>query len=388
MKALLLTHGTPLDRSRIVSGNTVRADALARALAEGGMDVVHAYPASLQMGRHAAAELPARVSARPVRHRADVAALLDRLAPDVILVGYWEMLDLLPEAAGPPVVVDVVAPRILEARFERHRSPARQTQRMLYLFRRGDRFLCGSQRQRHLLVPLLLMAGFECEPEAPIDVVPISAVEVPGRRRPARRGPWQIVSGGVDWPWRRSAPYLDAVRAALAMEPIEARLLVVSGPYVYAGTEGAPPEPPPPSIVDGTAIRRAMMPYSEMEKLLLRSHVGLELAERNLERDYSSSFRAIEYLRCGVPVMLNDYLELADPVRASGAGWVVSSPSEVADALRDLRAPRRWEKMSAAAVELVRERFDYRRTTLPLLRFVRDPRRARRGRPLVPLRAH
>ncbi|HET8645218.1 MAG TPA: glycosyltransferase, partial [Vicinamibacteria bacterium] len=322
-----------------------------------------------------------------VHHRGDVEALIRRLAPDVLLVGYWELLDMLPADPGPPVVLDVIAPRLLEARFEARRPPARETRRMLSLFRRADRFLCGSDRQRHLLLALLLMAGFECEPEVPIDVVAISAVDVPGRRRRRGRGPWQIVSGGVDWPWRRSGPYLDAVRAALAVAPIDARLQVLSGPYVYERRPQAPPRRARRSPAAAAAGPRGLLPYAEMEKLFLRSHVGLELAERNLEREYSASFRALEYLRCGVPLMVNDYLELAGHVRTSDAGWVVSSPREVGEALRDLRVPRRWERKSEAAADLAAGRFHYRRTAEPLLAFVRDLRRARRGPPLVPLPA-
>ena len=70
-----------------------------------------------------------------------------------------------------------------------------------------------------------------------------------------------------------------------------------------------------------------------MEDLLRRCHIGMELSEYNLKREYSLSFRSIEYLRCGLPVVCNDYLELAGHVRDYAAGWAVE-PARSASSTR------------------------------------------------------
>jgi hypothetical protein len=376
VRILLLAHAVPLARDRVASGNSVRADALARGLAAHGIDVVHAYPAGLRAaaGR---AQLPPRTRATPFDGPAELYRLIARVGPAAILVGFWELLESLPGGLDVPVVADLLAPRMLETRFEEGRSVTIETLRLLSALRRADRFLCGTERQRHFLLPWLLVAGFACEPEVPIDVVPLAGPA--GQRRRRGDGPWQVVSAGVDWPWRRGERYLAAAGRWAARETVPARLVRVTGGYVYRSPADADAAPPDRSL-PGRSVRLPLLAYGAMESLLRRSHVGLELSERNLEREYSASFRSLEFLRAGMPIVLNDYLELAGPVDAERAGWVVSSPRELPALLRSIVRDRRgWEARSAAALELARARFHPRRTVAPLVRFLRQPRRAPRG---------
>jgi hypothetical protein len=324
----------------------------------------------------------ARVEARGFRDREDLSRLLVRASPDLVLVGFWELLAELPGAVDAPVVLDLVAPRIVECLFQRDRDAVQEARRFLHLCRRADHFLCGSERQRHLLVSCLLMAGFECAPDAPIDVVAISAHPLPARAR-ARRQAWRFVAGGVPWPWRRPEAFEQALLRACSEARLDARLTVLEGPYVYdAGVARASLAP----LADPRVTRSPLLPYGEMERLFREEcDVGLELAERNLEREYSASFRSVEWLRCGVPVICNDYLELAGHVRACDAGWVVSSPDDLLRVARELkRSPSALGRKRAGARRLVAERFHYRRTVVPLVRYLHSPRRARRGASLLP----
>src|SRR5437762_2618338 len=114
MKILLLTHGAYLDGGSVVSGNSVRAHFLSRGLVENGIAVTHCYPAGL--GDVSEALVPiAGVTVRTYRDRGSLSRLLESECPDYILVGYWELLEDLPSGVGVPVVVDVLAPRVLES---------------------------------------------------------------------------------------------------------------------------------------------------------------------------------------------------------------------------------------------------------------------------------
>jgi hypothetical protein len=361
----------------------VRAHYLARGLADHGVEVVHAYPAALG---HAVGEdpLPAPgVVSAAFRDRDDLHCLLDRCSPALVLVGFWELLAELPATIDAPVVLDLVAPRMVECLFQRDRDAIREALRFLRECRRADRFLCGGERQKHLLAAFLLVAGFECAPESPIDVVPISARPLSARAG-ARRGAWRFVGGGVPWPWRRPEAYHRALLDACSGSRLDATLTVLSGPYVYGGP-GAPAAEPAPPTEDPRMRRSPLLPYAEMERFLREEcDIGLELSERNLEREYSASFRSIEWLRCGVPVICNDYLELAGHVREWDAGWVVSAPSDLGSVVRELkRKPAVLRRKRAGARRLMAERFHYRRAIVPLVRYLHAPSRPRRGASLL-----
>lgn len=380
VRVLLLAHAVPLARDRLASGNSVRADALARGLAAHGIEVVHAYPAGLRPaaggGRH-----PPRTRHETFGSPDELGRLIARRSPDALVVGFWELLESLPSDLRVPVVADVLAPRLLEMRFEPDRSITIETLRMLSALRRADRFLCGNERQRHFLLPWLLMAGFACEPEVPIDIVPLAGPA--GRRRRRGDGPWLVVSGGVDWPWRRAERYLAAAERWVAAEKVPARLVRLSGGYVYRSPADAAGAPRAVRLRE-RSVRLPLLSYGAMESLFRRSHVGLELSERNLEREYSASFRSLEFLRAGTPIVLNDYLELAASVDTHRAGWVVSSPRELPALLRSIVRDRRgWEARSAGALDLARARFHPRRAVAPLVRFLRRPVRALRGAGLL-----
>ena len=63
--------------------------------------------------------------------------------------------------------------------------------------------------------------------------------------------------------------------------------------------------------------------------------MGVELAEPNFERELAQPFRIACFLQAGLPLLINDYLPIAEKVRAYDAGWVVDSPEAARDAVRE-----------------------------------------------------
>ncbi|NVZ09987.1 glycosyltransferase [Allochromatium humboldtianum] len=388
MKILLITHGEPLDPERIASGNSVRAHGLALGLIAAGHAVVQVYPEALGEPTPLIAERGLR--ARRYADRETLAALIDEEAPDALILGYWELIELLPESLAAPIVLDVVAPRILEAMYQEHLDLADEVRRTLACYRRADRFLVGNRRQASFLLPWLLLAGFDCRADAPIDVLPISA----GFERvdPLTYSPdtrLRLVAGGVSWPWRRTEDWLDPLVWALERHGQgRAGLVMFAGHYVYAADQ-----PPlelsereriwPESIVE----RHGLLPYGEMRAYLRREcHIGLELADANPERRHSQSFRAMEFLSLGLPLICNGYTELAELVRDYDAGWIVDRVEDVDGLIAAiLEHPESVELKSANALRLVEERFHYSRTIQPVLDFLAAPVRVRPGAPLIDL---
>ncbi|MBK5965834.1 hypothetical protein CCR95_17540 [Thiocystis minor] len=391
MKVLFITHGEYLDDMRIASGNSVRAYFIARGLAENGIEVMHTYPAALGA--------PANPAPRPgicvcaYQDRDALAELIRAQAPDALILGYWELIETLPDWLDMPIVLDVVAPRILEAMYQEQLDLSDEVRRTLACYRRADRFLVGNQRQASFLIGWLILAGFDCRAAAPVDVLPISVETAPpapaGVAGQASRANLRLVSGGVSWPWRQTERWFERLVMALQRHGTgREELALFSGGYIYAP---APAEPTgqPDAIPAPTALvkRFGLLPYGEMQRYLRdECHIGVELADENPERRHSQSFRAMEFLRNGLPLICNGYTELAEQIRAYDAGWVVDRIEDL-DAVIDeiIARPNSIAVKSGNALRLVEQHFHYAETIAPLLAFLRAPRKATPGPPLVAL---
>ena len=387
MKILLITHGEFLDRSRVVSGNSVRAYFLERGLTEVGFEIVHVYPEGL--GKPVNAHPMPGVLVRTYTDRSTLAELIHQESPDALIVGYWELIEDLPELPHLPIILDVVAPRILEAMYEDHLDLPLEVRRTVACYRRAHRFLVGNRRQGSFLLGWLILAGFDCRAASPIDVVPIST-EI-NATQIAVRGCSRVrfVSGGVTWPWRQSDAWFDRlVQSLRRWAGDQAELALFSGTYVYAAPQGVPAlSPIEASWPDSTVKRYPLLPYGEMQQFLRSScHVGVELADENVERHYSQSFRAMEFLSNGLPLICNGYIELAAAVRDYDAGWVVDDTSQLDAAVREIiEDPAVISLKSRNARRLVDAHFHYAHTIAPVIGYLREPHQSSLGDALVHL---
>lgn len=389
MKVLLITHGVFLDPAQVVTGNSVRAYYLAKGLVESGQSLVYVYPGSLSpyAGSTAAAQA-LNIPVHTYKHPDHLSRIIEQEQPDVLLVGYWELLADLPPHNQIPVILDLVAPRVLEALFQPERDLQQEIHGILELYPRADLFLVGNQRQRHLLLPWLIMAGIDCKEHVPVAVVPISTQ--PGNSRPYppdQDKPWRFVSGGVSWPWRRTQTWFEALAQALAnASQYQARLELFSGNYIYApsSNQGQDSQSRLSEFAD-LVQTQPLLPYTQMQEYLrLNCHIGLELADQNLEREYSQSFRAIEFLRSGLPIICNEYLKLAESIHHYDAGWIVRSPEELQTLIPEIMAkPELWRQKSDNALRLVQEEYNYARNVRPLLDFIHHPLQPEKGRAVV-----
>jgi glycosyltransferase involved in cell wall biosynthesis len=350
----------------VSSGNDLRTRQLDQGLREAGCRVTHA---SLRKPGEAGG--PGRFA-----HRDELLGLVLREKPDIILVAYWELLSLLPFGLAQPVVLDFVAPRPLEDLFERPDSVRPNIARLRAALHRCDLVLCGNEHQSGLLVPLLLEAGHDLRQYFPVRVVPLGA---PLAAAPATQpGPQglSLVMGGVSWPWRNEQPWLEALDAAAEGMSTALRVTRFEGPYRNQDIPGEPAATLPPRSV----IRVSpLLPYPQYSDFLTRqAHVGVELADWNVERAYSQSFRSLDFLRHGLPLLCNRYLPLAQLVQQYDAGWLVDKPQDLGAALREASDAATWQRKSAAAGRLAAEKLSIAATTAPLLEWLQHPRKSPR----------
>jgi len=384
MHILFITMEPPLAADAVATGNAVRTAQLAGALRRAGHAVTQTWLAHGRDGHD-------KGHADAFRSRDELKAAIVRRQPDAILVSYWELLELLPFDLPQPVILDFVAPRPLEILYEHPGRVRADLERLQANLSKCDVLLSGNRSQRDLLWFTLLQAGFDLRTYDPVLVVPLGA-EPAGRPQsdPLERG-WTLVSGGVHWPWRNSDAYWNAIRDMKnETDGAAPRLVLFGGPYRWedkgqesdgpgqpaAGGDEVIPGPP----ATGSHQTQGLAPYAHFSRFLLENaHIGLELAQANIERTHSQSFRSLEFLRHGLPLICNDYLPIAELVSGHAAGWTVQGPGEIAALLRDImRHPEEWKKRSQNALRLVEEVLSPDRTARPLLEWLEKPVKAPR----------
>src|SRR5210317_413051 len=171
MKLLYLTLEPSLDTGKVATGNQVRAQGIREALEAAGHQVhqLAFVPASPDT-----TESPANSRITDSYQSAEqLHRFIAEEAFDSIIVAYWYLLDHLPES-DIPVVLDFIAPRLLEIMFQEPESVAEKAKVIIRHLSKIDHVLAGNQRQADLLLPLLLQAGIDCREQIPISIVPIA----------------------------------------------------------------------------------------------------------------------------------------------------------------------------------------------------------------------
>lgn len=359
MRILLIAQEPPLSPERVVTGNAIRTDQLTRGLAAAGHRVTHLWHSGHGPATDASFATRDELRDRLLRH-----------APDLCLVCYWELLDFIPFELEVPVLLDFLAPRPLEELFEHPERVQSQLHRLRINLTKVDRVLVGHARQRELLLLTLLDAGLDLREETPVDVVPLAAEPAGMPRSVPERDGWVLVAGGVDWPWRDATAYWQALEEAATAGAMPAELVLFGGSYRLR--EGDPAQS------DHPVSARPLQPYADFSRFLLsRAHIGLELARENVERRHSQSFRALEFLRHGLPLICNAYLPIAAQIEAYDAGWLIDGPAELLPLLKRITAdPDGWRRKSRQASRLVEEAYGPGTAMQPLLEWLDRPRKA------------
>jgi len=365
MLILLITQEPPLIPAAVVTGNAIRSAQLEGSLRRAGHTVVQTW-LDTQSSQHEDA----------FSNRDELQATIAKLHPDAILVAYWELLELLPFEIPQPVIVDFIAPRPLESLYEHPEQVRTELQRLQNNLAKCDLLLTGNEAQRDLLWFTLLQAGFDLRGCEPILVVPLAA-EPAGRPEsdPEADG-WTLVSGGVSWPWRQSSEYWQAIESMQPVQAFQAPQLVLFGGQ-YRLHDNAAQQGNSLKTAAGDQIQE-LTSYADFSRFLLESaHIGLEVAHANIERKYSQSFRSLEFLRHGLPLICNDYLPISRLVKQYEAGWIVNGPEDLVNLLRSIMVqPEQWRVRSENALRLVEEALNPDVVAKPLLDWLELPAKA------------
>ncbi len=353
-------------------GSGLRAWALGHGLKAKGHDVVFSMP------RHAVDRYEDQVPPEAAGLAWGPERLGDvvrRVQPDLVLACCWPTLTELLNRPTVPVVLDQHGPHMLERRYQAFGEEDDNAAEKLRALRMADYFTCAGERQLGYFQGWLERAGWsEQERASRCASVPVSlSPEVPAHHS----GPeLTFVFGGMFLPWQDPAVGLEVLVAELERRQA-GKLLLFGGTHPVTPIDGG--------VMDGLAERLEQSPrvvaaglvsHQELMETYARAHVAIDVLKRNPERELAFTTRTVEYLWCGLPVIYNDYAELADHIREYEAGWTVDP--EDRDAIATVISgifdhPEQVEERGRNAQRLVRERLAWDRTITPIDQFVRHP---------------
>ncbi|WP_277955035.1 glycosyltransferase [Saccharopolyspora soli] len=267
--------------------------------------------------------------------------------------------------------------------------------------RRGDFFLCASERQRHFWLGHLASLGrltpglYDSDPtvRSLLSVVPFGLPSVAPRRtapaikgnRPGIAAEDKVVlwAGGV-YSWFDPLTLLHAVHR-LSQQHNDVRLF-------FLGMKHPNPDVPEMGMAAQTRglarrlgltdkfvfFNETWVPYGERQNYLLDADCGVTTHFEHVETTFAFRTRVLDYLWSGLPVVTTDGDSFADLVREERIGVVV--PAEDPDALAAALEKALYDEEFAAEcrrrIDPVRQRFTWESVLAPLTEFCRDARPA------------
>jgi GT2 family glycosyltransferase/glycosyltransferase involved in cell wall biosynthesis len=267
--------------------------------------------------------------------------------------------------------------------------------------RRGDFFLCASERQRHFWLGHLASLGrltpalYDDDPtvRSLLAVVPFGLPGAPAQRTapaikdvvPGISATDKVVlwAGGV-YSWFDPLTLVHAVGKLAARRP-EVKLF-------FLGMKHPNPEVPDMDVAGRTRVlakqldlvgrnvffNETWVPYQQRQNWLLDADCGVTTHFDHAETTFAFRTRVLDYLWAGLPIVTTDGDSFADLVERERLGVVV--PPEDADALAEALERVLYDEEFARGcrerIARVRERFTWETTLAPLVEFCRNPRPA------------
>ena len=362
MRILIVFHGWFPTPGRPVAGGALRAWHHSEALSAAGHDV------------HLVTRQQDVVPGGPPGFASgpDLLAHAERIRPDALLVVQPEEAPTL-EPLGLPMVVDLYAPRMLEAQFQD--ASGIEAINTLRAIRAGDFFLFSNHRQRFYFLGLLALAGVDLRSHDFGAVVPLVAPSGPPRKQP--RSP-VFVMGGVSWPWIDPTEALERAVAHLNKRR-RGKLLVLGHKPILGSSPVRDLQaqlPPGKRLVYG-----GVLPYDDLLETYAGATAAVDMMAPTPERSMAVAFRHMDYLGCGLPMIVGADHVLAEPLAEAGAGVVGLEIEAAIDAVLD--DAEAHAQRAVAARQLAQQRFGRHTCEAPLLAWLEAPtRRARRATPM------
>lgn len=301
-------------------------------------------------------------------------AVVHASGAEVIIACGWPLLEQLAECPRP-VALDFHGPHLIERTIQGHLDPETNIRAKLACIARADFFTCAGDRQRSYFIPWLLMAGIPYRDDM-IAQVPVSlSPELPpvSARRPDEP---VFVYGGVFLPWQD-----PSVALTVLVEELEragrGRLDLYGGKHPFIPLDTRRFEALVRRLEGSSRVHaHGMVDHDQLLRAYAEASVAADVMARNPERELAFTTRTVEYLWCGLPVIYNNYADLARLIDEFDAGWTVDpgDAGEIRAAVREaIGEPDVVARKATNARRLVTERLTWTTAIGPLAAFCAEP---------------
>jgi predicted nucleic acid-binding Zn-ribbon protein len=300
--------------------------------------------------------------------------LVRAVKPDRILCVQPEIAPLV-SALDIPIAVDFYAPRLLEAAFEE--GTQAETVNTLRSLEACDFPLFSNPRQRWFYLGLMAMSGFDVTAECGA-IVPLVAHMGPKHSTPKEP---IFVMGGVSWPWQDPSQAITV--AVKTFEKLKkGRLHIYGGPPIIGDAEVVDLiEQLPPSA---RLEFKGVVPYTALQSAYSKATAALDIMAPNPERELAVSFRQMEYLGCGLPIITGNNHAMSDLIDGSNAGWTLELSELEALLTSIIEQPKTATQYGKNARKLAKSQFSRTDCEAPLVEWVQTATvRKRLESPLV-----
>jgi len=308
----------------------------------------------------------------------DLHEIITGLSPDVVVFQHWPTLGAVPELEVP-VVVDLHGPVLLEAMYQ-DRPDFEDLKRLkVETLAKADFFTCAGELQRNYFYAWLLMSGVDLRDDV-VAVIPVSlSPDLPPHRFAEET---TFVYGGVYLPWVDPTLGLEVLIESLERNR-KGTLKFFGGIHGFLALPIGKYKRLEERLKTSERVEVCgMIPHDRLVSEYTQAHAAFDIMARNPERELAFTTRTVEYLWCGLPVIYNNYAELASYIERYRAGWLVDpdNDGDIAQAVDDvLHCPDKVAEYGANAQRLVREQFTWDKTIEALHAFCSAP--SKRVRP-------
>ncbi len=317
--------------------------------------------------------------------RGKLGEFIEEQKPDAIVLQHWGMASALPEVHCP-LAIDLAGPHLLERQLWGSKDLAGDLREKVAALARADHVVCSGEFQRHYFLPFLFQAGFD--PGASAKLCPVIPFSVsPSIPTPADdRDLSAFVYSGFFLPWQDPSNALDWTLETLD-ERDKGKLIVVGGAHPGGDVSGGRYDALLAKLDAHERVERhGVMPFERLLDLMRHSGTAIDLMPRNPERELAFPTRTMFFLWAGLPVIHNDYDELAEPIDRAKAGWVLDPNDKDKFQQTVKRLVGHSEDVARRgqnAQDLVREKYTWDKTIEPLAAWCRDPHRREGKRPVT-----
>ncbi len=295
--------------------------------------------------------------------------IVDELKPDLIICGHWPAM-MLRVKPSQPLVIDLAGPHLLERHYQASGDHKAASLAKLISLATADYFIVAGPSQRLYFLSYLLRTELERLEDRIIQISMPLSPKLPDRQRIQSESSPRFIFGGVFLPWQDPSWGLRKLLSELDQRK-KGTLTLIGGKHPHYDVKTGTYESLFSDLSKNPRVTtKPLLHFDNFVSELASADVAFDLMQWNLERELAVTTRSTTYLWAGLPVIYNDFADLAGLIQRYDAGWCVSpgNDDELLTVLDEIYSdPGILQKKSDNARLLASTEFSWDQAVKPLL---------------------